>query len=167
MRFLFLLAICQRLCYTTLARRVGISVLLQLPKLARRVRLPYPAPNKRAVRQDGPFVWRLLFAGVEPEGAWRHAGGMSQPEVASAAAEVDSRTLLHVVASSISLATTFYAMHQKPSRAHSAAPPFKSKPWGRLRFGGQSAIRQDGFFFWKQPNAGVEPEGTWQGAFCG
>ena len=34
----------------------------------------------------------------------------------------------HVVASFVSLATTFYSLHQKPSRAHSAAPPFQIEP---------------------------------------
>ena len=33
----------------------------------------------------------------------------------------------HVVASYVSLATTFYASHEKSSRAHSAAPPFPQK----------------------------------------
>ena len=36
--------------------------------------------------------------------------------------------LTHVVASCISLAATFYAPHQKSSRAHSAAPPFQIGP---------------------------------------
>ena len=43
----------------------------------------------------------------------------------------------HVVASFVSLATTFYALHQKPSRAHSAAPPSRIKPacgWALIRF---------------------------------
>ena len=34
----------------------------------------------------------------------------------------------HVVASFVSLATTFYALRQKSSRAHSAAPPFQIEP---------------------------------------
>ena len=41
-----------------------------------------------------------------------------------------------VVASFVSLATTFYALHQKPSRAHSAAPPLRIKPayvWALIR----------------------------------
>ena len=41
------------LCYNVQALKkcgVGISVLLQLPKLARRVRLPYPAPSRRCGR---------------------------------------------------------------------------------------------------------------------
>ena len=33
--------------------RVGISVLLQLPKLARRVRLPYPAPLRNDLWMSG------------------------------------------------------------------------------------------------------------------
>ena len=36
--------------------------------------------------------------------------------------------VFHDVASNASLATTFYALHQKSSRAHSAAPPFRIKP---------------------------------------
>ena len=36
-----------------------------------------------------------LPRGFEPEGTWQHAGGMLQPEVASAAAEVESLTLRH------------------------------------------------------------------------
>ena len=42
----FSIEICSAACYTIQACRVGISVLLQLPKLARRVRLPYPAPHR-------------------------------------------------------------------------------------------------------------------------
>ena len=42
----FSIEICFAACYTIQACRVGISVLLQLPKLARRVRLPYPAPHR-------------------------------------------------------------------------------------------------------------------------
>ena len=34
----------------------------------------------------------------------------------------------HVVASFVSLATTFYALRQKSSRTHSAAPPFQIEP---------------------------------------
>ena len=39
----------------------------------------------------------LLFAmsGFEPEGTWRHAGGMSQPEVACPAGQIETRTLRH------------------------------------------------------------------------
>jgi hypothetical protein len=40
----------------------------------------------------------------------------------------ESLLLRHVVASCISLATTFYALHQKSSRAHFAAPPFQIEP---------------------------------------
>ena len=43
-------------------------------------------------------------------------------------AEKESHPLRHVVASFISLATTFYAQHQKSSRAHSAATPSQIKP---------------------------------------
>ncbi len=68
------------------ACRVGISVLLQLPKLARRVRLPYPAPKTETVRKDG-FCF-CIPAGVEPEGSWQGAGGALQPEAASAAADL-------------------------------------------------------------------------------
>ena len=35
------------------------------------------------------------YVGFEPEGTWQHAGGMLQPEVASAAAEVESLLLRH------------------------------------------------------------------------
>ena len=45
------------LCYTSHARRVGISVLQRLPKPLRRVRLPYPAPKGKAHRQVGFFFW--------------------------------------------------------------------------------------------------------------
>ena len=45
-----------------LARRVGISVLLQLPKLARRVRLPYPAPRQK---KPAPFCFPGLRKGRE------------------------------------------------------------------------------------------------------
>ena len=51
-RRLLLLAFLRIMCYTVKACRVGISVLLQLPKLARRVRLPYPAPRQK---KSAPF----------------------------------------------------------------------------------------------------------------
>ena len=101
-----------------LARRVGISVLLQLPKLARRVRLPYPAPRQK---KPAPFCFPGLRKGREsatsavsfflskPEVSRGTSGlvlkddfrfcissGVEQPEPDSAAAEAGSRTLLHV-----------------------------------------------------------------------
>jgi len=45
--------------------------------------------------------------GVEPEGSWQGAGGALQPEVASAAAEVDSRTLLQKQKPSVRTAFVF------------------------------------------------------------
>ena len=87
----FLLAFFQRLCYTTQARRVGISVLLQLPKLARRVRLPYPAPKGKAAQMGGFSFWHRV--GVEPEGSWQGAGGALQPEVACPSAAPRRRSL--------------------------------------------------------------------------
>ena len=51
-----------------------------------------------------------------------------QPEVACRARQVESLRLHHVVASFVSLATTFYALLQKSSRVHAAAPPFQIEP---------------------------------------
>ena len=48
--------------------------------------------------------------------------------MACAAAQVESLRLYQIVESFVSLATTFYASHQKSSRAHSAAPPFQIEP---------------------------------------
>ena len=59
------------------------------------VRVPPPAPMK--MRGQGPlFFIGNKNRGLEPEGAWRHAGGMSQPEVACAAAQVESHHRHHV-----------------------------------------------------------------------
>ena len=59
-------------------------------------------------------------------------GGLAQLVRASAShaegRRFESATLHHVVASCISLATTFHILHEKSSRAHSAAPPFQIKP---------------------------------------
>ena len=41
----------------------------------------------------GIFLFGKTYVGFEPEGTWQHAGGMLQPEVASAAAEVESLRL--------------------------------------------------------------------------
>ena len=49
----------------------------------------------------------LHLGGFEPEGSWQHAGGMLQPEVACAAAQVESLTACHVVADFVSFATAF------------------------------------------------------------
>ena len=67
----------------------------------------------------------LLLEGLEPEGAWKRAGGTFQPEVAFAAAKVESHHRHHVGAGFISLAPTF---SQKSERAHAAAPPFQIEP---------------------------------------
>ncbi len=65
-------------------------------------------------------------------------GAAQSREVACAAAQVESLRLHHVVASFISLATTFLCFASKSSRAHSAAPPFRIEPAAAgLRFGGE------------------------------
>ena len=50
-----------------------------------------------AKNKSTPFGVLLFLVkpieGFEPEGTWQHAGGMLQPEAASAAAEVESHPL--------------------------------------------------------------------------
>ncbi len=67
-----------------------------------------------------------LGAGIEPPPP--KAAIIGNARSARRAEPVDSGHQLHVVASFISLATTFYASHQKSSRAHFAAPPLQTEP---------------------------------------
>ncbi len=54
------------------------------------VRVPPPAPKNQGLPQGGLGFLHIGARGLEPEGAWKHAGGMFQPEVACAAAQVES-----------------------------------------------------------------------------
>ena len=74
--------------------------------------------------------------GLEGSGSEWSAGGAPEPRPGSPAGE-EPHHRYHVVASFVSLATTFYAPHQKSSRAHSSAPPLRIKPaygWALIRF---------------------------------
>ena len=99
-----------------------------------RVRPPPPAPKSRSAIGAARFC--IVQQGVEPEGSWQSAGGALQPEAACAAAQVDPRHRHHVVASFVSLAAIFYALHKK----HRALTPLlllsESNPlrWASIRF---------------------------------
>ncbi len=80
-----------------------------------------------------PFL--VTDKGLEPEGTWRHAGGMSQPEVACPAGQVEShhrhhvrRTQLHSVSAvCVRAAKTAYPLSPSsfPKRSSHGGAPFR------------------------------------------
>ena len=57
------------------------------------VRVPPPAPRIAALHWECCYSYCLK--GLEPEGAWKRAGGTFQPEAAFAAAKVESHHRHH------------------------------------------------------------------------
>ena len=92
-----------------------------------RVQVPPRAPEQHS-RPDGRLCCFERPQGLEPEGAWRHAGGMPQPEAARPAGRVKSRLAHHVVAKFALRPRLFMPTAKKTSSAHPMLLLSKSNP---------------------------------------